>query len=154
MRKQDDIRIVLGSKRFAGSANVDEQINLNLVGDRRELVQGDRSTIVNINDIFESERQLSNLFRLSGKITNIFENSVSGRTQYNPFKNNLYLLDAEQSINTNVWQGYPQPLSCNGLLQAGFQQSNHSLCLSVEVLRAGRNQMPLSSSSTDLRVYF
>jgi hypothetical protein len=108
MRKQDDIRIVLGSKRFAGSANVDEQINLNLIGDRRNLVQGDRSSLVNINDIFEAERQQSNTFRLSGKITNIFNNSISGRTQYSPFKNNLYLLDHEQSINTNVWQGYPQ----------------------------------------------
>ncbi len=44
MRKQDEIRIVLGSKRFAGSANVDEQVSVNLIGDRRNLVQGDRSS--------------------------------------------------------------------------------------------------------------
>lgn len=108
MRKQDDIRIVLGSKRFAGSANVDEQISINLFGDRRNLVQGDRSSLVNVNDIFDDERQICNKFRLSGKIVNIFNNSISGRTQYNAFKNNLFLIDNEQSINTNVWQGYPQ----------------------------------------------
>ena len=42
-----------------------------------------------VNDIFEDERQTCNKFRLSGKIVNIFDNSISGRTQYNPFKNTL-----------------------------------------------------------------
>jgi len=61
MRKQDDIRIVLGSKRFAGSANVDEQVTITLSGDRRNLVQGDRASLVNIENIFEEERQESNI---------------------------------------------------------------------------------------------
>jgi hypothetical protein len=108
MRKQDDIRIVLGSERFAGSANVDGQVTINLSGDRRNLVQGDRASLVNIENIFEEERQESNIFRLSGKIVNIFDNTVSGTSIYTPFKNNLYLIDPEQSINTNVWRGFPQ----------------------------------------------
>jgi len=108
MRKQDEIRIVLGSKRFAGSANVDEQVSVNLIGDRRNLVQGDRSSLVNVENIFEEERQLSNTFRLSGKIVNVFDNTVSGTSIYTPFKNILYLIDPVQSINTNVWRGYPQ----------------------------------------------
>lgn len=108
MRKQDEIRIVLGSKRFAGSANVDEQVPVNLEGNRRDFSENDRSITLNVSDIFESERQLCNKFRISGKIVNIFDNSISGKTNYTPFKNNLYYLNPEQSINTNIWQGYPQ----------------------------------------------
>ena len=54
MRKQDDIRIVLGSKRYAASTTVDEQIQLPLFGQQRSLVQGDRSSIVSLNNIFDS----------------------------------------------------------------------------------------------------
>jgi hypothetical protein len=108
MRQEDNIRIVLGSKRFAGSANVDEQIQVPLMGSRRDMVQGDRSSIVGLNEIFDEERNSSNVFRLSGKIVNIFDNTLSGKTNYTPFKNNLYLIDQETSINTGVWQGYPQ----------------------------------------------
>ena len=108
MRKQDEIRIVLGSKRYAASTNVDEQIQLPLFGQQRNLVQGDRSSIISLNDIFNNERQASNTFRLNGKIVNIFNNSIYGKTTYNPFKNSLYYINPEISINTNVWSGYPQ----------------------------------------------
>jgi hypothetical protein len=108
MRKQDEIRIVLGSKRYAASTTVDEQIQLPLFGQQRNLVQGDRTSIVSLNNIFDSERQASNTFRLNGKIVNIFKNDISGKTNYNPFKNSLYYLNPETSINTNVWSGFPQ----------------------------------------------
>ena len=108
MRKQDDIRIVLGSKRFAGSANVDEQLQVPLFGKRRNLVQGDRSRIVSLNDIFDEERTESSIFRLNGKIVNLFNNSISGSTSYVPFRNSLYYINPEVSVNTNVWKGYPQ----------------------------------------------
>jgi hypothetical protein len=93
MRQEDNIRIVLGSKRFAGSANVDEQIQVPLMGSRRDMVQGDRSSIVGLNEIFDEERNSSNVFRLSGKIVNIFDNTLSGKTNYTPFKNNLLYKD-------------------------------------------------------------
>ena len=75
MRKQDDIRIVLGNKRYVGSSNQPVQIQLPLIGDRRNFVQGDRSNVVNLQDIFNTERQASNIFRLAGKIVNIFKAS-------------------------------------------------------------------------------
>jgi hypothetical protein len=108
MRKQDEIRIVLGSKRYAGSTIVDEQIQLPLFGQQRSLVQGDRSSIVSLDNIFDGERQTSNTFRLNGKIVNLFNNAISGKTYYTPFKNSLYYLNPEISINTNVWSGFPQ----------------------------------------------
>ena len=108
MRKQDEIRIVLGSKRFAGSANVDEQIQVPLFGKRRNLVQGDRSRIISLNDVFDQERTESSTFRLNGKIVNLFNNTISGSTTYIPFRNSLYYINPEISVNTNVWKGYPQ----------------------------------------------
>ena len=107
MRKQDDIRIVLGNKRYVGSSNQPVQIQLPLIGDRRNFVQGDRSNVVNLQDIFNTERQASNTFRLAGKIVNIFNNSISGKTTYTPFKDSLYYVDPTTSVTTNVWQGYP-----------------------------------------------
>lgn len=108
MRKQDEIRIVLGDKRYAGSSNQPVQIQLPLIGERREMVQGDRATLIDLQDVFDSERQNSSIFRLAGKIINISDNVVSGKTDYTPFKNNLYYLDPITSINSGVWKGYPQ----------------------------------------------
>jgi hypothetical protein len=107
MRTQDEIRIVLGNKRYAGSSNQPVQIQLPLKGDSRSFIQGDRTTLVDLQDIFERERQASNTFRLAGKIVNIFNNSVSGRTSYEPFKNSLYYVNPQQSIVSGVWQGFP-----------------------------------------------
>ncbi len=108
MRTQDEIRIVLGNKRFAGSSNQPVQIQLPLIGERRDIVQGDRATLIDLNEVFDSERQTSSKFRLVGKITNVANNVISGKTNYTPFKNNLYYVDPVTSINTGVWKGYPQ----------------------------------------------
>jgi hypothetical protein len=107
MRKQDEIRIVLGNKRYVGSSNQPVQLQLPLKGDVRNFVQGDRSNLVDLQDIFNRERQSSNTFRLAGKIVNIFDNSVSGRTNYTPFKNSLYYVDPQISVTNNIWQGFP-----------------------------------------------
>ena len=90
MRKQDDIRIVLGNKRYAGASNQPIFLQVPLIGERREKTQGDRSSIVDLQDVFDGERQSSTTFRLVGKIVNIFDNVISGKTNYDPYKNNLY----------------------------------------------------------------
>ena len=108
MRQEDSVRIVLGSKKYAGSSTVDQQLQVPLIGTRRTMVEGDRSTVVGLNQLFDDERNSSNTIRLSGKIVNIFDNTLSGRTDYVPFRNNLYLIGEQTSINTGVWQGYPQ----------------------------------------------
>ena len=89
-KKSNEIRIVRGEDRFAGSSNTDMQINVDLQSNRRNKVEGDRTKILNLEQQFDDERQNSNKFRIAGKITNIFDNVISGGTQYTPFKNNLY----------------------------------------------------------------
>ena len=139
MRKQDDIRIVLGNKRYAGSSNQPVQIQLPLIGDRRNFVQGDRSNVVNLQDIFNNERQASDTFRLSGKIVNIFNNTISGRTTYTPFKDNLYYLDPVSSVSTNVWQGYPP------YQEFGFIREN--------IISGHLNFIPKSSTTYNWSIY-
>ena len=111
-KKSNEIRIVRGEDRFAGSSNTDIQINLDLQGNRRNKVEGDRTNVLNVEQQFDDERQKSNKFRIAGKITNIFDNTITGSTDYGPYRNILYYtnaLNAVQSNNSNtLWEGYPQ----------------------------------------------
>jgi hypothetical protein len=110
MSNENEIRIVIGSKRYAGNTDKDVWLQPPLIGDRRELIEGDRSILVNQQTLFETERQESDKFRLAGKITNVFDNTVTGKTSYTPFKNNLYYTNAISNAtnNSNFWEGNPQ----------------------------------------------
>jgi hypothetical protein len=114
MSKEDEKRIVLGSKRFVTSTDRPVWIQVPLAGERRTMVEGERNVLVNQLEQFNTERQESSTFRFSGKIVNLFQNTISGSTQYDPYKNNLYYTNEinnaiSQSQNPNsAWDGYPQ----------------------------------------------
>ncbi len=108
-KKDSTIRIVRGEDRFAGSSNTEMQINVDLKGGRKNIIESEINEILNLEDQFNKERQNSTKFRLAGKITNIFNNTISGQTNYNPFKNSLFYVNALNSVSNNSpWQGYPQ----------------------------------------------
>lgn len=108
-KNNDTIRIVRGSDRYAGAPDTDLFIQVPLNSTKKQKIEGDRNVLLNLEERFNHERQISTKFRLSGKIVNIFNNSVSGKcSNYDPFKNSLYYLDVENSVTTNVWKGYPQ----------------------------------------------
>ena len=108
--KSSEIRIVRGEDRFAGASNNDVQINVDLQSQKKNIIEGDRSVIVNLEERFDLERQKSTKFRIAGKITNIFNNTISGGTSYTPFKNSLFYIDAYNTVSngSTVWKGYPQ----------------------------------------------
>lgn len=115
MSNENEIKIVLGSQQFAGNTDKDIWIQPPLIGDRRNMVEGDRSITINLADQFNTERQESDTFRISGKITNIFNNTVSGKTTYTPYRNSLYYTNAIANATLNTppnpnipWEGYPQ----------------------------------------------
>ena len=115
MSNENEILIVLGSKRYASNSDKDVWVQAPLIGDRRTMVEGDRSVSLNLAEQFNTERQTSDVFRLSGKITNIFNNIVSGKTTYSPYRNNLYYTNAIANATSNIppnpsvaWEGYPQ----------------------------------------------
>lgn len=108
-KKDNTIRIVRGENRFAGSSNTDMQINVDLNGTRKDIIETERNKILNLEEQFDTERQTSTKFRIAGKITNIFNNTISGQTNYDPFKNSLFYINALSSVSDNSpWKGYPQ----------------------------------------------
>ena len=114
MSNPSEIRIVLGSLRYASNNDKDVWVQPPLFSNSREYVEGDRTILVDQQTVFDNERQRSDIFRLSGKITNIVNNEVSGKTSYTPYKNYLYytnpIQNAISSINNPslAWEGYPQ----------------------------------------------
>lgn len=123
-KNDDNIRIVKGEHLYAGAPNTDMSLNLNFEAGRQNYVEGDRSRLVNIAQIFDDERQVSNKYRLSGKITNLFSNVVSGTTPYEPFLNDLYYINVESVFDNNApWHGYPQYNEFNFIRNKGID--NH-----------------------------
>ena len=87
---ESDILYIPGALRFKSNTNKDLFVQVPLQNDFREFIEGDRSSLINLEQIFEAERQGSSRFRVAGKITNIFDNTITGKTNYTPFTNSLY----------------------------------------------------------------
>lgn len=116
-KNNETIRIVKGSLRYAAAPDTDLFIQVPFNASRQNKIEGDRTTIVNLEERFDHERQISTKFRISGKITNIFNNDIVVSTNYSPFANNLYYTNAAEARTLNPpnnptiytnWKGYPQ----------------------------------------------
>jgi hypothetical protein len=114
----NDTRIVLGSLRYKGSPNTDLSIQLGLEETQKQQVEYDRTPNINLEQVFQDERQASNKFRPTCKFSIIFKNAYSGQTignpPYPPFEQNLYYLNAQETViqrcnpNSNFpWGGFP-----------------------------------------------
>ena len=114
----DETRIVLGSLRYKGSPDTDLSIPFGLEQTQKQQVEYERTSNVNLEQVFQDERENSNSFRPAGKFSIIFKNAYSGATignpPYRPFEENLYYLNAFQAVtercngNSNFpWEGFP-----------------------------------------------
>ena len=112
-----DVKILRNQNRFKGAPEQDYLIQVPLESQEREIIEGDRNVYLSQTSQFEEERQSSNVFRIGGKIVNIFDNGVSGYTSYTPFGNNLFYINGVEAktINANqnpaqisAWKGYVQ----------------------------------------------
>ena len=117
MGVNETYKIVLGSARNAESSDVDSRIGLNLEQQFRQDAEFERIQDINLAELFFQERQKSDIFRPSTKITFLFDNSYIGETTYGPFRDNLYYVNAVSSSissclsnqpDTIFWSGYPQ----------------------------------------------
>ena len=114
MSREDEIRIVLGSERYATSTDKPVWVQVPLAGQRRDMVEGERNIFISQLQQFNDERQASDTFRISGKLVNLFENVLSGSTTYVPFKNFLYYTNSVNNAISNTtnpnaaWEGFPQ----------------------------------------------
>jgi hypothetical protein len=111
----DNLRVVLGSLRYKSAPNTNLFFQVPLLQTHKEMDEFDRSVDVSLEQVFDDERQISDLFRPTCKFSLIFKNKFSGTTNYPPFENNLYYVNAEvaaaaqcQFGSSTVWSGYPQ----------------------------------------------
>ena len=115
MGNRIDTRVVLGSLRYKSAPDTNLMFNVPLVQTAQMNVEFDRNIDVSLEQVFNDERQKSDIFRPTCKFSLLFNNSYTGNTNYQPFENNLYYVNEAQAainncpINVNVaWTGLPQ----------------------------------------------
>jgi len=116
MGNNKEIRIVLSTLRYKSAPELSSAIQVPLVQNVKELVEYDRSANVSLAQVFDDERQKSTVFRPTGKFSILFNNAYTGKTNYEPFENNLYYVDVKELAkqqclsdpNSVWWKGFPQ----------------------------------------------
>jgi hypothetical protein len=120
-----DITIVVPSLQFKGSTDKLLSIPIELNGKRKEFIESDRTRNIDALEQSETERNESNIYRIGGKVTEIFSNLLVGITPYEGFKNNMFLINQVEVLENNdilfndfgervvdtfglKWSGYPQ----------------------------------------------
>jgi len=116
-------KIIKGSLRYQSAPETNYSVNIPLTQTQEEIVEFDRNVDISLEQVYNDERQKSTIFRPVSKFTILFKNSISGSTNYEPYKNNLYYTNAlnntlqsfpggnipPQPPNLAVgWQGFPQ----------------------------------------------
>ena len=113
----ENIEILLGSAKYATSPNRNMRMTPFIDGKIQELEEYDRSAVINLPELYNSERQECSIFRPSFTTKVVFYNAYTGTTNingtsYGPFLNDLIYTDAENSIvggtHPGTWYGYPQ----------------------------------------------
>lgn len=98
---QNDITIVLPKERYKGSIDTLTSIPIQLNGKQKELIDSDRSLNLSALEQSNVERNESKIYRVSGKISQIFSNVISGTTDYVNYKNYMYLTNPITVLNNN-----------------------------------------------------
>ena len=73
-------RVVLGSLRYKSAPNTDLSFQIPFKSTQRELIEYDRSADINLQQVFQDEREASNFFRPSCKFNIVFKNAYTGTT--------------------------------------------------------------------------
>jgi hypothetical protein len=94
--------------QYKASPSVDQSVQLGLEQQQREIIEYDRTSTVELNQVYDNERQASTIFRPTFKVTYLYDNTYSGTTDYIPFRNNLWHVAEEQSVVSGIWGGFPQ----------------------------------------------
>jgi hypothetical protein len=112
----DTTKIVLSTLRFKSAPQVGSILTVPFNQSTKNITEYDRSQNIDLIDVYRTEREKSNKFRPLSKITFLFKNTYVGETNYKPFYENLYYVNALESSrqfcsngNKKVyWSGYPQ----------------------------------------------
>jgi hypothetical protein len=95
-------KILLPSKKFFKAVDDEQSINLDLSNEYNLIREGERNIVLDLNELYDEERNESNKYKIYGKMKMIFSNGYSGTTNYDHLKNTLYL---NGDGSNNVWEG-------------------------------------------------
>ena len=152
---QNDITIVKGNLRYKGASERLASVPIELVGDRKELIDSDRISNINAAEQTEVERQASTTFRIGGKISNIFSNVISGTTNYDGYKNFLYLTNPLSVVSSNqiLFNNFERVPDTFGLKWGGLPQYNEFNFIRTDVENPHNVLQPQSASTYNWGVY-
>lgn len=94
--------------QYQASPSVDQEISISLDQTSQQLTEYERSVTINLAQVYDDERQGSIVFRPTFKVTYIYDNVITGSTNYLPFQYNLYYVSPEESSVSGIWKGFPQ----------------------------------------------
>lgn len=100
--------LIPSTLKYSSAPATNQEIDLFLDGQQQELVEYDRTSTVSLAQVYDNERQRSTIFRPTFKTNYIYGNTITGISFYEPFRDNLYYVNPEESKVTNIWKGYPQ----------------------------------------------
>ena len=100
--------IIPSGLRYKGAPSIDEELSVTLQEQSQELTEYDRTSTLNLAQIYDDERQTSTIFRPTFKVTYLYDNTYTGSTTYLPFQYNLYYTDPTSSKQSGIWRGFPQ----------------------------------------------
>jgi hypothetical protein len=94
----------------AEAPQTDISINTQLNETQSEIVEYDQTSNISLITVFDNERQQSNIFRPTVKISYIYENNIEGycpNPSWSNYLNNLYYTKPTQSLISQQWSGVP-----------------------------------------------
>ena len=100
--------IIPSSQQYKSAPSVDQKVEVSLQEQSQTLVEYERTSSVSLAQVYDDERQASTIFRPTFKVNYIYDNLITGTTEYLPFQYNLYYVNPEISILNNIWKGFPQ----------------------------------------------
>ena len=152
---QNDITIIKGNLRYKGASERLISLPVEFVGDRKQLIESDRSRNINAAEQTEVERQASTTFRIGGKISNIFSNIISGTTDYDGYKNFLYLTNPLSVVQNNqiLFNNFERVPDTFGLKWGGLPQYNEFNFIRNDVENPHNVLQPQSASTYNWGVY-
>jgi hypothetical protein len=158
MGNNNEIRIVLGSLRYKSANNVDSALKVPFVQTVKEIVEYDKTVNLDLQQLFDDERQKSLLFRPSCKFLYIFKNSYTGFSDYQPYQNSLYFSNAESNAESQclgeetLWEGFPQ-YSEFDFVRTDYQTSGYTVTDGVSDPPYHLNFVAKSASSYNWNFY-
>lgn len=105
---EENKKIILPVKRYINAEEQELDVRLNLETSESLMRIGDRDVVLDIAELFNTERQKSKKYKIYGKMKMVFRNLYSGSTEYTYLKDRLYLNGDGTDNNHNGFIPYDE----------------------------------------------